>query len=107
MPMEMSQDEMAEMQDKMGKDNSGGVSKLAQDIADKLSQLKDFVDNSPSTTDKDKSQMDQLMQNFVAVIEKQLGAAPGEDAEEESEGPSEVPAQAGMTGVPMGPQSRQ
>lgn len=107
MPMEMSQDEMAEMQSKAGKSASGGVTKLAQDIADKLSQLKDFVDNSPSTTDKDRSQMDQLMQNFVMVIEKQLGAAPGEDAEEESDSLSEVPVQAGMSGVPMGPQTRQ
>lgn len=98
---------MAEMQQKAGVDNSGGVTKLAQDIAEKLAQLKDFVDNSEATTDKDRSDMDSLMQNFVTVIEKQLGAAPGEDQEEESEMMNQVPMQAGTKGMPMGPQTRQ
>lgn len=103
----MEQDEMAELQGKAGVDNSGGVTKLAQDIAEKLAQLKSYVDNSEATTDKDRMQMDSLMQNFVSVVENQLGAAPGEDKEEESESLNQVPMQAGMKGVPMGPQTRQ
>ncbi len=108
MPMDqMSPDEMSEMQAKAGKDSSGGVTKLAQDIAQKLSQLKDLVDQSPATTDKDRSDMDNLMQGFVAIVEKQLGASPGEDQEEETEQMPQMPMQAGLKGMPMGPQSRQ
>jgi hypothetical protein len=103
----MEQEEMAALQGKAGVDNSGGVTKLAQEIAEKLAQLKSFVDSSEATTDKDRMQMDSLMQNFVSVVEKQLGAAPGEDQEEEQETMNQVPMQAGMKGMPMGPQTRQ
>lgn len=107
MPMDMQPDEMAEMQKKAGKDNSKGITQLAQDIADKLAQFKDAVDNSDSTTDKDRAQMDQMMQLFVSLVENQLGQSPGEDQEEESEQLSQIPMDQGMTGKPMGPQTKQ
>lgn len=105
----MQPDEMGEMQSKMGQNKGGDVTKMAQDLADKLSQFKDLIDNSPSTTDKDKQSMDTLMQSFVSLVESQLGANPGEDAEEEDESGmmGGMPQMAGSKGVPMGPQDRQ
>lgn len=103
----MDREGMSMLQQKAGVDNSQGVTKLAQEIAEKLAELKSFVDNSPATTDKDRAEMDNVMQSFVSVIEKQLGSAPGEDQEEEPEMMNQVPMQAGMKGMPMGPQTRQ
>ena len=107
MPMDMQPNEMAEMQDKMGKDNSGGISKLAQEIADKLGQFKEAVDNSDSTTDKDRSQMDQMMQLFVSLVENQLGQSPGEDQEEQGDQLSQIPMDQGINGKQMGPQTKE
>lgn len=106
--MPMQPEEMGEMQSKMGKDNSGGVTKMAQDLAEKLSQFKDMIDNSESTTDKDKQDMSMLMEKFVSLVEKQLGSNPGEDYEEdEGPGMGGMPMMAGAHGIPMGPQTKQ
>lgn len=106
-PKAMSQDEMAELQQMAGKGNTTPVTKLAQDVAQGLSKLADLLANSPGATEKDNAQMQQILSLFVDLVEKKLaGAEPGQDAEEEGEQLSEMPMEQGMSGVPMGPQSK-
>ena len=108
MKQEMQPDEMGELQKQAGKNGGGDITKLAQDIAQKMLEFKGAVDASPGTTDKDKSLMDNIMQQFVMLVEKQLaGNESGQDQEEESDQLNQVPSDAGLKGVPMGPQTRQ
>ena len=104
----MQPNEMEELQKQAGKNGGGDITKLAQDIAQKMVEFKDAVDASTGTTDKDKAMMDEIMQKFVMLVEKQLaGNEPGKDQEEAGDQLNQVPSDAGMKGVPMGPQSRQ
>ena len=109
MPPEMKPDEMGELQKQAGQNQGGDITKLAQDIAKKMVELKDVLDSSQSATDKDKQSMDAIIQQFVALIEGQLaGQEPGQDAEEaQDEMPSQVPSDQGLKGVPMGMNTRQ
>lgn len=107
MPAQMSPEEMSAMQQQAGKDSSGGVTKLAQQVGQGLSQLSDMLDSSQGATDADKAQMQQILSLFVDLVEKKLGGTePGQDAAPDGGEMSQVPADAGRSGQPMGPQSR-
>lgn len=104
---EISQDEMAEMQAQAGKDTKGGATKLAQDVAKGLVELQQMLGASPGATDQDIAQMDDIVMKFADLVEKKLGgSAPGEDSQEESQELSQVSADAGMKGQPIGPQMK-
>ncbi len=104
---EMTPEEMEMMQQQAGKDSSGGATKLVQEVGKGLEKLNEMLNSAPGTTDKDRAQMQSIMDNFVDLVEKKLaGSAPGEDQEDPSEQMSQVPVDAGMSGKPMGPASR-
>lgn len=104
---QISPDEMQAMQAQAGKDTSGGATKLAQQVAQGLKQLSDMLDSAQGTTDKDKQQMAQILGMYIDLVEKKLGMSePGEDQEDPSEQMDQVPADAGVNGSPVGPQSK-
>lgn len=104
---QVTSEEMQAMQESAGKDNSSMATKLAQEVAQGLSKLSEMLDKSKSVTDADRAQMQKIMSLYVDLVEKKLGgSAPGEDQPEEVEMLSQVPSDAGTSGVPMGPASR-
>lgn len=104
---EISQDEMAEMQSQAGKGDSGGATKIAQDVAQGLVKLQEMLGKSPGATDEDIAQMDDILMKFADLVEKKLGgSAPGENQPDDSEQMQQVSADAGPGGMPMGPQMK-
>jgi hypothetical protein len=87
---------------------SGAITKLAQQVGDGLMKLSDALNNSPAATDQDREQMAQVLNGFIDLVEKKLGgSAPGEDSPDDQElVDSGVPTAAGPKGVPMGPNTR-
>lgn len=105
----MSPEDMAAMQAQAGKSQGeGDATALVKQVGEGLQKLAQMLAGSQSVTDKDMAQMDQIISLYVDLAEKKLGAAPGEDAEEEM-GPelSQVPMMQGRGGMPMGPQTKQ
>jgi uncharacterized coiled-coil protein SlyX len=102
---QMTPEEMAQMQQGGGEDQAGKATKLAQQVAQGLVELQGMLAKSQGVTDQDIAQMDDVVMKFADLVEKKLaGAAPGEDVEEESPEMNQVPADAGMSGKPLGPQ---
>lgn len=104
-----AQEDQGEPQDDGGAEAGGGdVTKLVQTVGQGLQELGDILNKSQGATDQDRQQMAQIMSLFVDLVEKKLGGqSPGQDAPpEDPQGPSAVPADAGLKGQPMGPQSR-
>ena len=104
---DLAPEEMAAMQAQAGKDTSGGATKLAQGVAKGLVELQQMLGASPDVTEEDVAQMDQILMSFADLVEKKLGGqAPGQNAPPESEALSQVSADAGMNGQPVGPQMK-
>lgn len=111
---EMTPEEMAMMQEQAagaegGGDAAGKATQLAKQVGDGLSQLGEMLNGSQAATDQDRSQMAQIMELYIDLVERKLGgAAPGQDAppEEMPAGQGAAPAMGGAKGVPMGPQGR-
>lgn len=103
----ISPEEMAMMQKDAGKDSSGQATKLVQRVASDLAQLGEMLAQSKGVTDQDIEQMNQINQMFTDLVEKKLaGSSPGEDVQEESPEMSQIPMDAGRTGKPMGPATK-
>ncbi len=106
---EISPEEVSAMQAQEGKDDGmGQVTKLAQDVGQGLAKLSDLLNSSDAATDEDRAQMSEILNSFVDLVEKKLGAAPGQNPEEEEVLPAgnAVSMQGGLKGKPMGPESR-
>lgn len=85
----------------------GSVTELVKEVNDSLMQLSDILNNSQGATDKDRAQMAQIMGMFQDLADKKLSQEPGVDeAEPEAPMAAQAPAEGGLRGVPMGPQSR-
>ena len=95
-------EEMQGLQSQAGSEDAQPVSQLVQSIGEGISKLSEVVGRSGGT-EKDVAMIGQLQEIF-AQIAAGLEQQPGEDAEEQ--GPSEVSADGGVKGVPVGPQVR-
>jgi len=105
--MPINPEEMAAMQEQAGGGAEGGATKLAQQVGEGLSKLSEMLESAQGTTDQDRAQMQQIVSLYVDLVEKKLGGSePGQDVEDPSEQMSQVPADAGMKGKPIGPQVR-
>lgn len=106
--IELEQEEMSGLQEQAGINQGGGVTEMAQALAEKLAEFKQIIDSSPATTDRDREAMDSMMQNFVSLVESQLTQNPGEDPEEQAlPGNDALPGMGGVEGVPLSQQNRQ
>lgn len=109
---QMSPEEMQAMQQQAGggeesAESGGSVSKMVQDIGQGLSELMKVIDKSPSSTDQDRQNASDVMKSYMNLVEG-LGQESGQDApppEQADQG--SVPAEGGLNGVPMGPQTKQ
>lgn len=78
----------------------GDATALVSSINSNLLELLNLMSGSPSVNDKDKAQLSQIQSMFQGFVEKNLGAAPGEEpAEEEMPEQGPVPMMAGSRKV--------
>ena len=107
--MAMKPQDMAAMQAQADQEaqGAGEATKLAQQVGQGLGRLSEMLNQSQGATDQDKTQMAQILDLYIDLVEKKLGGqAPGQDAPVEEEVPAVVPADAGLRGKPMGPGTR-
>lgn len=105
---QMTPEDMAAMQAQSGKEQGeGDVTSLVKQVGEGLQKLAGILSKSQSVTDKDLSQMDQIISLYVDLAEKKLGASPGEDVEEDGPEMQQMPIMQGRGGMPIGPQTKQ
>jgi hypothetical protein len=107
----ISPEEMAQMQAQAGpqeeQGEGGDITKLVQSVGEGLNHLAEALNASQAATDQDREQMSQILSSFSNLVEKNLGAGPGEDPQaEEMPAQGAISPEGGAKGVPMGPNSR-
>lgn len=99
------QGEMPQAEAQAPQEGGGDTTKLAQMVGSGLAQLSEKLNAAPGATDADKQKMAMVLNGFIELVESNLSQAPGQDMPpEEGPMPSQVPAEGGVSGVPMGPQ---
>lgn len=97
-------EDMKEDQMEAGGEGGGDIVGLAKQGADILGKLAQAVDASPQASQQDKAEAAQVMDLFMGLAERMLGG--GGEPKAEPMGADMVPADAGMKGIPAGPQGR-
>lgn len=100
---EISPEEMGEMEKQAGQGAEAPVSQLIQQVGQGVSKLVDIVNKSQASSDEDR-------QNAGALMDALMGLVDGLEGKEEEPMKGDmgaVPMQAGQSGVPMGPQTKQ
>jgi hypothetical protein len=74
---------------------------LVEKIGTGLDELAQVINSSDAASDEDRQDIGIIMDKFMGMVQRQMGGATTEPM-----GADMVPADGGMTGVPMGPQGR-
>lgn len=86
----------AEMGKKPAQPQGGGATELVSKINSDMMSLMDLMSQSDAVNPKDKDQYAQIIQMFQNFVQKNLGSAPGQDADEqEPDAGGPVPMMAG------------
>lgn len=102
---QMSEEEMLALQEQAGANQGGDgdVTALAKQVGQGLSQLAEKLSSSAEANPEAVDQMSQILNMYIDLIENKLGG--GEPQAEPM--PSQIPAQAGLKGVPLSQDKRQ
>lgn len=106
----MTPEEMEQMKGEAGAEgpqDQEPISQLVQEVGQGLSKLIQVINQSQASTDQDRESASNVMQAYMGLVDG-LGQEAGQNPEAPQQADmGAVPMQAGQSGKPMGPETRQ